>query len=694
MKQLLFISLLLLALMSCNKQETNPLLTQWEGPYELPPFEKITLEHYKDAFDRAFIQQEKDVQTIIDNQSEATFENTIVALDRSHNLLYKIALIFSSATSADSSPELLKLETEIAPRISAHSDNILMNPALFERVKFVYDNKNNYNLDREDAKLLEETYKSFVRNGALLSPEDKESLKNINGQISTLETAFEQNVLAETASYELLIENDESLSGLPEDLIESAEKRAKKAGKEGFQFGLDNPSIMPFLQFSDMRVSREEMLNAYLNRCNNNNDKDNKEIIQKLIDLRSQKAKLLGYENFADYVLTERMAKTPQAVYKLLDQIWTPALKMANTELKDMKALSELSPFEASDWRYYSEKIKQQRYDLSDEMVRPYFKSENVRDGIFWLCNQLWGISFTALENVPKPHPDAEAFVCLDADGKTELGVLYIDLSARPGTKRGGAWCGTYRDPSVDANGNRIIPITYIVCNFSPPSESKPALLSADETETFFHEFGHAIHNLFKNVRYIGTTDTPTDFVELPSQIMEHWAFEPAVLAQYAKHYETGEVIPQELVEKIDKASKFGQGFRTTEYLAASYLDMDYHTKALPKDFDVLAFEAKTLSDRGLISQIPLRYRSTYFRHVMGGGYTAGYYSYIWSEVLDADAFKAFVETGDIFNKEVAAKYRKFIVEPGGSEEADVMYRNFRGAEPHIDGLLENRGLK
>jgi len=694
MKRLLFISLLLLALMSCNKQETNPLLTQWEGTYELPPFEKITLEHYKDAFDKAFIQQEKDVQAIIDNQSEATFENTIVALDRSHNLLYKIALIFFSATSADSSPELLKLETEIAPRISAHSDNILMNPTLFERVKFVYDNKNNYNLDREDAKLLEETYKSFVRNGALLSPEDKESLKNINGQISTLETAFEQNVLAETASYELLIENDESLSGLPEDLIESAEKRAKKAGKEGFQFGLDNPSIMPFLQFSDMRVSREEMLNAYLNRCNNNNDKDNKEIIQKLIDLRSQKAKLLGYENFADYVLTERMAKTPQAVYKLLDQIWTPALKMANTELKDMEAISPISPFEACDWRYYSEKIKQQRYDLSDEMVRPYFKSENVRDGIFWLCNQLWGISFAALENVPKPHPDAEAFVCLDADGKTELGVLYIDLSARPGTKRGGAWCGTYRDPSVEANGNRIIPITYIVCNFSPPSESKPALLSADETETFFHEFGHALHNLFKNVRYIGTTDTPTDFVELPSQIMEHWAFEPAVLAQYAKHYETGEVIPQELVEKIDKASKFGQGFRTTEYLAASYLDMDYHTKALPKDFDVLAFEAKTLSDRGLISQIPPRYRSTYFRHVMGGGYTAGYYSYIWSEVLDADAFKAFVETGDIFNKEVAAKYRKFIVEPGGSEEADVMYRNFRGAEPHIDGLLENRGLK
>ena len=694
MKQLFFISLLLLTFMSCNKQETNPFFMPWVGPYELPPFEKITLEHYKDGFERAFVQQEKDVQAIIDNQSEATFENTIVALDRSHNLLYKIALPFFSATSAESTPELLDLETEIVPKMSAHSDNIFMNPALFERVKFIYENKEKYSLDKEDAKLLEETYKSFVRNGALLPQVDKDTLKSINEQISTLETLFEQNVLSETGSFQLLIDNKENLSGLPEDLIESSAKRAEKAGEKAWMFGLDNPSVMPFLQFADNRDLRRQMLNAYLNRGNNNNDKDNKQVIQKLVYLRNQKAQLLGYQNFAEYILAERMAKKSSAVYNLLDQIWTPGLKVAKGELKDMETLAKNSPFEASDWRYYSEKIMQQKYDLSDEMTRPYFKSGNVRDGIFWVCNQLYGISFKELENAPKPHPDAEAFLCLDANGETVLGVLYIDLYARPDSKRGGAWCGTYREPSFTEDGQRIIPITYIVCNFSSPTESKPALLSADETETFFHEFGHALHNLFKQTRYIRTTDVPTDFVELPSQIMEHWTFQPAVLAQYAKHYETGEVIPQELIEKIDKASKFGQGFKTTEYLAASYLDMDYHTTVLPKDFDVLAFEAKVLSDRGLIPQIPPRYRSTYFRHTMAGGYTAGYYSYIWSEVLDSDAFNAFVETGDIFNKEIATKFRKYILEPGGSEDADVMYRNFRGAEPHIDGLLENRGLK
>jgi len=694
-KQIFFISFLLLAFMSCNKQETNPFFVQWEGAYELPPFEKITLNSYKKAFDRAFKQQNKDIQSIINEQSDATFENTIVALDRSYNLLNKVALVFFSATSAESTPELLKLETKITPKLSSHFDNILMNPALFERVKFVYEHKCRCGLNKEESKLLEETYKSFVRNGALLSQKDKESLKSINEQISSLETAFEQNVLFETGSYEMLVSEKANLSGLPEDLIESSAKRAEKAGKKGWMFGLDNPSVMPFLQFSDKRDLRQQMLDAYLNRCNNNNDKDNKQIIQKLIDLRKRKAQLLGYENFAEYVLIERMAKTPQAVYDLLDQIWTPALNMAKTELKDMQALSQtVSSFEACDWRYYSEKDMQQKYELSDEMTRPYFKSENVRDGIFYVCNQLFGISFKALKDAPKPHSDAEVFLCLDADGTTELGVLYIDLFARPGSKRGGAWCGTYREPSYTNEAKRIIPITYIVCNFSPPTENKPALLSADETETFFHEFGHALHNLFKDVHYLGTTDTPTDFVELPSQIMEHWTFQPSVLAQYAKHYETGEVIPQELIEKIEKASKFGQGFKTVEYLAASYLDMDYHTKALPKDFDVLAFEAKTLSDRGLISQIPPRYRSTYFRHTMTGGYTAGYYSYIWSEVLDCDAFNAFVETGDIFNKEIAANFRQYILAPGGSEDANEMYLNFRGAEPHIDGLLENRGLK
>ena len=695
MKQLFFISILLIALMSCDKKETTPFFMQWEGSYELPPFEKISLEDYKDAYSRTFELQKTDIEKIISNKAEPDFQNTIVALDRSGNQLNKINSIFFSMTNAQGTPELLEYEAEVSPQLSAHSDWILMNPALFEKVKFVYDNKDKFNLNKEDDKLLDKTYKLFVRSGALLSPENKDTLKSVNEQITTLETLFGQNLLDETASYELLIEDEKDLAGLPTDLIESAAKRAQKAEKTGWLFGLDNPSVMPFLQFADNRDLREKILTAYLNRSNNNNSKDNKEVIRKLINLRNQKAILLGYNNFADYELEERMAKTPQAAYNLMNQIWGPALNMTKAELKDMQALAKnQQSFENFDWRYYSEKIRHQKYDLSDEMTRPYFKSENVRDGIFWLCNQLYGITFKKLDNVSKPHPDAEVFVCVDKDDKTELGVLYIDLFARPGLKRGGAWCGAYREQSYTDEGKRVMPLTYIVCNFSEPGEGKPALLSADETETFFHEFGHAIHSLFMDVHYAGTANVPTDFVELPSQVMEHWAFEPEVLSQYAKHYETGEVIPQELVEKIEKSSKFGQGFKTTEYLAAAYLDMDYHVLKTPENLDVLAFESKVLNDRGLISQIPPRYRSTYFQHTMTGGYTAGYYSYIWSEVLDCDAFKAYTETGDIFNKEIAEKFRKYILAPGGTEEADVMYKNFRGSEPGIDALLENRGLK
>ncbi len=680
---------------SCTKkEETNPLFMQWDAPYELPPFEKITIKDYQDAYTRAFADQEKNIKAIVENKEEANFENTIVAYDRSFNQLNKINAIFFGVNEAQSSPESLAFESEITPKLSAHYDNISMNAALFEKVKFVFDNKDKYSLNTEDAKLLEETYKKFVRSGALLSQENKDKLKDINKELSILETTFKQNLLSETSSFELLINKKEDLAGLPESLIESAEKRAEEKNKTGWLFGLDNPSVIPFLQYANNRDLRKVMADGYINRCNNNNDKDNKAIVVKLVNLRIHKALLLGYENYASYSLEECMAKNPKNVYNLLDQLWTPALNMAKKELKDMEKIAKLPAFEYCDWRYYNEKIMQERYDLSEEMIRPYFKSDNVIEGVFWLCNQLYGITFKKLENVAKPHPDAETFLCFDADGKTELGVLYLDLFARPGFKRGGAWCGTFRDQSYTPEGKRILPITNIVCNFSGPSKDKPALLSADEAETFFHEFGHALNNLFKDVHYNGTTNIPNDFVELPSQVMEHWTFHPLVLAQYAKHYQTGEVIPQELVDKIVKSSKFGQGFKTTEYLAASYLDMDYHVLKTPEDLDVLAFEAKTLADRGLISQIPPRYRSTYFQHIMSGGYTAGYYSYIWSEVLDCDAFKAFEETGDIFNKEVAAKFRKYILAPGATEDADVLYLKFRGEQPKIDALLENRGLK
>ena len=683
---------------SCHSNHSNPLLTTWNTPYQAPPFEQITVEHYRDAFQQGMREQEANIKAIVSDKEEPAFENTIAAFDRSGELLGKVAAVFFGMVSAQGTPEMLELEVTITPELSAHSDRILMNEKLFRRVQSVYENKAKFNLNTEQEKLLADLYRHFVRSGAKLSNEDKEKLKTMNQEISTLETQFGQNVLAETAAYELVIENENELTGLPDDLKVAAAQRAVMKNVEGkWVFGLDNPSVMPFLQYSSDASLREKILTAYLNRGNNNNAQDNKEIIKRLVSLRNDKALLLGYQNFAAYELEERMAKTPAAVYNLLDQVWTPALNCAKQELADMESLAkqEVTGFKASDWRFYSGKIREQRYNLSEEMTRPYFQSDRVRDGIFWVCNQLYGITFREITSIPKPHPDASVWLCVDSDGATELGVLYIDLFARPGLKRGGAWCGTYRD-AHRKDGKRELPIVTVVCNFSAPLAETPSLLTADETETFFHEFGHALHALLCDVEYLGTTSfgVPNDFVELPSQIMEHWAFEPQVLEHYAFHYQTGEIIPKELVEKIKAASMFGKGFATVEYLAASYLDMDYHIMKNPQEMDVLQFEAKTLADRGLIPQIPPRYRSTYFLHTMTGGYTAGYYSYLWSELLDADGFKAFKETGDIFNKELAEKFRRHVLQPGGSEDPMTMYINFRGAAPGIEPLLENRGLK
>jgi peptidyl-dipeptidase Dcp len=520
-------------------------------------------------------------------------------------------------------------------------------------------------------------------------------LKKINEELAGLENKFAQNVLAETGSYQLIIEKEEDLAGLSPDIIAGAADRAEKAGLTGkWVFGLDNPSIMPFLYSDNNRELREKILTAYLSRCNNDNVNDNKAIVKNIIILRNKKAKLLGYKDFAEYILEKRMAKNEANVYDLLGKIWTPALEKAKEELTGMQALiGEGTSLTSADWRYYSEKLKAEKYNLSDEELRPYFKAENVVKGLFWTMNQLYGVTFKELTDVPKPNKDVQTFVCVDKDGITELGVLFIDLYARPGLKTVGAWCGTYRDTYQDSEGKRVKPLTYVSCNFTPPVGKDPTLLTPDETETFFHEMGHAIHNLFKTNKYHLTCDVPTDFVELPSQFMEHWAFEPQVLAYYATHYQTGEIIPLELVNKMQAASKFGQGFATTEYLAASYLDMDYHVNPSPETINALDFEAKTLNDRGLISQIPPRYRTTYFKHTFEGEYAAGYYSYIWSEVLDADAFEAFVETGDIFNKEVAERFRTYILAPGGTYPADKMYEDFRGKQPTIAPLLKYRGL-
>lgn len=675
----------------------NPFFTEYTTPYGVPPFDQIEVAHYKPALLKGMEEQTKEVEAIVSNPEEPTFENTIVALDQCGQLLQKTMYAFSGQSSVNTNDEIQELEREIYPMLSKHSDDISLNPALFARVKAVYENQAKFNLDKEQKKLLEETYKGFVRGGANLSEADQAKLRELNSEISMLQLTFGQNVLKETNAFQLVIDNEADLAGLPEDVKVKAAETAKEMGKEGkWIFTLHNPSVMPFLQYADNRELRKQIFEAYTNRGNNNNENDNKEVVKKLVAARLEKAKLMGYKDYAAYVLEENMAKDEKNVYDLLNQVWTPALAKAKEELADINAeiKKEGGDFEAAgwDWRYYFEKAKKAKFNVDENEMRPYFELGHVREGIFYVANKLYGITFNELKDIPKPDPDAFAFECKDKDG-TLLGVLYMDFFTRPG-KGGGAWCGGYRSQTYE-NGKRVVPIVTTVFNFSKPAEGQPALLTADETETVFHEFGHALHSLFGDVHYYGVSDVPRDFVELPSQVDEHWAFEPEVLKVYAKHYQTGEVIPQALVEKMTNAGKYGQGFATTEYVAASLLDMDYHVlKEIPKDFDIEKFEAQKMSDRGLISQIPPRYRTTYFGHTMEGGYTAGYYSYMWAEVLDCDAFQAYVETGDIFNQTVAQKFRQYVLTPGGIDDAMDMYVNFRGKKPSIEPLLKNRGLK
>ena len=693
------------ALSACSSSEKKSeilapgdiLLTEFTTPFGVPPFDKIELEDYMPAFKEAIAQQQKEVDDIVGQTAAPDFENTIVALDQSGSLLRKVNAVFSGLNSANTNDEMQALSRELSPLLSKNSDDIRLNKDLFARVKTVYDNRESLNLNKEQKKLLEETYKSFVRGGANLDAEQQARLRELNSEISMLQLTFGQNMLKETNAFQLVIENKDDLAGLPESLILNAEVAARAAGLEGkWLFTLHNPSVMPFLQYADNRALREKIFKGYINRGNNGNDADNKDVVLKLVTLRLEKAKLMGYDDYASFVLEDRMAKTSDKVYALLDEIWKPALGKAKEELADINAeiQKEGGNFEAEgwDWRYYFEKAKKAKFDLDENQVRPYLKLENVRDGAFLLANKLYGITFTPIKEIPLPHPDAQAFECKDKDG-THLGVLYMDFFPRA-SKRGGAWCGTYRSQTYK-DGKRQGPVVTIVCNFSQPAPGQPALLSADEAETLFHEFGHGLHNLFKDVHYYGVSGVPRDFVELPSQVMEHWVFEPELLKEYAKHYETNEVIPAELIEKLDKSGKYGQGFATTEYLAASLLDMDFHVlKEVHEGADVMKFEETVLGERGLLKQIPSRYRTTYFNHTMGGGYTAGYYSYIWAEVLDADAYQAYKETGDIFNQEVAAKFREYVLTPGGIDDAMDMYKNFRGKEPNTEPLLKNRGLK
>lgn len=696
-----FILLIVISMYSCTKNErVNPFFKAWEAPYELPPFEELTVADYQEAFQKGMDDQINEIESIISNKEEPDFKNTIVAFDTSGELLKRVSASFYGIASAHGTPEILKLQSEIAPIRAKHSNSIMMNKELFNRINQVKEKEADLLTDPEDKALLNEVWLNFVRGGAQLEGEKAARFSEIDEQLSVLHNRFSQNLLAETGSFRMIIDKEEDLSGLSADQIEAAAQKAEKEGLAGkWVFGLDNPSIMPFLYSADNRELRTKILDAYLNRCNNDNEYDNKEVIAQLVTLKREQARLLGYQNYPEYALDRRMAKNADNAYKLLLQLWEPSLNIAKKELEDMQKLAGSDiKLTAADWRYYSDKVKADKYSLNDEQLRPYFMADNVKDGIFWVCNQLYGITFRDMGDVSRPHEDAHAYLCIDKDGKTELGILYIDLYARPGFKRGGAWCGSYRTQHYK-NNQRVLPITTIVCNFTPPLGDDPALLTPDETETFFHEFGHALHNLFKDVKYFATGGVPRDFVELPSQIMEHWAFQPLVLEQYAKHFQTGEVIPKELVDKLEASSKFGQGFIMTEFLAAALLDMDYHMNPEPerlgKEISIPEYENEVLAGKyGLISEIPPRYRSTYFQHIFSGGYTVGYYSYKWSEVLDCDAFAAFEESGDIFNKELADRFRQYVLKPGGIDPADVMYRNFRGKDPDINPLLVKRGLK
>ena len=674
----------------------NPFLGKYTTPFGIPPFEQIKVEHYKPAFVKGMEEHKKEIDAIVNNKKTATFENTIAALDRSGELLNNVASVFYGQNSACTSDEMQAVSREISPLLSQHSDDITMNAALFKRVKYVYDHQSEEKLDKEQKKLLEETYKSFVRSGANLSADKQEQLRKLNQEISMLQLTFGQNMLAETNAFQLIIDNKDDLAGLPQNLIASAAEVAKERGLDGnWVFTLHNPSVMPFLQYSDRRELRERMYKGYISRGCQGGKNDSREVVKKLVKARLEKARLMGYEDYASMALDNRMAKTPEAVYELLDQVWKPALAKAKEELADiqeeMKKDGRDFTAEGWDWRYYADRAKRAKYAFDENELRPYLKLENVRDGLFYCANKLYGITLTQIKNVPLPHPEAQAFEVKDAKGK-HIAILFMDFFPRA-SKRGGAWCGTYRDQTYE-KGKKITPVVTIVCNFTKPAAGEPALLTADEASTMFHEFGHALHQFFQDVHYQGISNVPRDFVELPSQINEHWCFAPEVLKVYAKHYKTGEIMPQSLVEKMERSQKYGQGFATVEYVAASLLDMDWHVlKSVPDDLDVEDFERQTLVKRGLLSQIPPRYRTTYFNHTMGGGYTAGYYSYMWAEVLEADGFEAFKETGDIFNQDVANRFRKYVLTPGGINDAMDMYVNFRGKKPDTKPLLRNRGL-
>ena len=676
--------------------ETNPLLKAWTTPFGVPPFGDVKPGHFLPAIKAGVAQQRQEIEAIANNPQPPTFANTIEAMENAGELLAKVSPVFSNMQSSNTNEQLQAINREVAPLLTALRDDIRLNPALFARVKTLWQARASLTLTPIQLRLLDEQYKSFVRGGANLTPAQKDRFRAINAELSTLGIKFGDNLLHDTNLYKLVIENGADLKGLPPSVVAAGADAAKAAGLAGkWVYTLQAPSIWPFLQYADTRGLRQQILEAYTTRNDRGDQFDNKANAAQQAALRAERAQLLGYKTHADFVLEENMAKTPDKVYALLNQLWTPARAMALREAADQQALVKASggtfTLEAADWRYYQEKIKQQRFALDEQALRPYFKLDNVRQGAFYVANKLYGLTIAPRPDLPTYHPEVQAFEVKDADG-SHLGIFYTDYHPRPG-KRVGAWSSTFRSTRTK-DGQRVTPIVVNVCNFSRPAGDEPALLTLEEVGTLFHEFGHALNSLLSKSPYRGLGGFPRDFVEVPSQIMENWALDPEVLKVYAKHYRTGEVIPVALVEKIKKAEQFDQGFVTVEYLAACLLDMDWHTLPAGPAKDTTSFERASMEKRQLPPDIVPRYRGTYFNHIFGpgGGYSSGYYAYIWSEVLDQDAFEAFREKG-LFDQATARGFRT-ILEKGGSDDPMTLYKAFRGREPSVEPLLKKRGLK